>query len=168
MVKTKSKEYCILAGGCFWCMAKPYYEYEGIERVYSGYTGGTEVNPKYEDVKAQLTSHKEAIKIEYDSNVISYDEILNIYFETIDPFDFGGQYIDRGDSYTCSIYYHDDQMLDLAKKYIEKIEKHYNKKVVVALEEEKYFYMAEEYHQDYALKNPREMEKELIESGRKK
>lgn len=161
------KEYCILAGGCFWCVAQPYYECDGVVNVYSGYTGGTEINPKYEDVKAQLTSHKEAVKIEYDSEVLSYKDILDIYFKTIDPFDFGGQFIDRGNSYTCTIYYHNDQMLELSSSYIKSIEDKYNKKVAVSIEKEKTFYMAEEYHQDYALKNPEAMEKELIESGRK-
>ena len=103
-------KHCVLAGGCFWCMAKPYYEYDGIINVYSGYSGGKEINPTYEEVKSQKTSHLECVKLVYDEKIINYIDILNIYFETIDPFDDGGQFIDRGNSYTTAIFYHDDEM----------------------------------------------------------
>lgn len=159
--------YCILAGGCFWCMSKPYYEYEGIEKVYSGYSGGEEVNPTYEQVKKQLTSHMECVKLVYDENIISYKEILDIYFDTIDPFDDGGQFIDRGNSYTTAIFYRNEEMKNFISEYIKNKETIYNKKVVVKILKEKEFYMAEEYHQDFAIKNKEAMEKELIVSGRK-
>lgn len=161
-------DYCVLAGGCFWCMAKPYYEYEGIKKVYSGYSGGFEVNPTYDEVKKQKTGHMEAVKILFNKEEISYKDILDIYFETIDPFDFGGQFIDRGESYTCAIFYHDDEMKKLALEYLLEIERTYKKKVAVKILAEMNFYIAEEYHQDFALKNPEAMEKELVESGRKK
>ena len=158
---------CVLAGGCFWCMSKPYYEYDGIKKVYSGYSGGIEIFPNYEDVKKQKTSHKECVKLIYDESKISFKEILDIYFETIDPFDEYGQFIDRGESYTTAIFYKTDEEKIIANKYIEDIEKRFGKKVAVKVLEENIFYMAEEYHQDYAIKNPEEMERELIESGRK-
>lgn len=164
----KKYNYCILAGGCFWCASKPFYEYEGIKKVYSGYSGGDEINPTYEQVKKQLTKHMESIKIIYDENIISYKKILDIYFETIDPFDDGGQFIDRGYSYTTAIFYQNNEMLVEIKKYINQFEQNLNKKVLVKILPEKEFFMAEEYHQDFAIKNPQEMEKELIESGRKK
>lgn len=159
---------CILAGGCFWCMSKPYYEYDGILKVYSGYSGGNEINPKYEDVKSQKTTHRECVKLVYDPNIISYNDILDIYFNTIDPFDDGGQFIDRGDSYTTALFYNSLEMKKEIENYISNLEIKYQKKIVVKVLEEKEFYMAEEYHQDYAIKNPELMEKELIESGRKK
>lgn len=159
---------CILAGGCFWCMSKPYYEYDGILKVYSGYSGGNEINPKYEDVKSQKTTHRECVKLVYDPNIISYNDILDIYFNTIDPFDDGGQFIDRGDSYTTALFYNSLEMKKEIEEYIKDFEQKHYKKVVVRVLEEKEFYMAEEYHQDYALKNPELMEKELIDSGRKK
>ena len=159
---------CILAGGCFWCMSKPYYEYDGILKVYSGYSGGNEINPKYEDVKSQKTTHRECVKLVYDPNIISYNDILDIYFNTIDPFDDGGQFIDRGDSYTTALFYNSLEMKKEIENYISNLEIKYQKKIVVKVLEEKEFYMAEEYHQDYALKNPELMEKELIDSGRKK
>lgn len=164
-MKNKS---CILAGGCFWCMSKPYYEYDGILKVYSGYSGGNEINPKYEDVKSQKTTHRECVKLVYDPNIISYNDILDIYFNTIDPFDDGGQFIDRGDSYTTALFYNSLEMKKEIENYISNLEIKYQKKIVVKVLEEKEFYMAEEYHQDYALKNPELMEKELIDSGRKK
>lgn len=164
----KNYKYCILAGGCFWCISKPYYEYDGILKVYSGYCGGDEVNPTYEQVKKQETKHMESIKLIYDENIISYKEILDIYFETIDPFDDRGQFIDRGYSYTTAIFYQNNNMLKTINEYIKDYESKIHKKVVVKILPEKEFYMAEEYHQDFAIKNPIEMEKELIESGRKK
>lgn len=157
---------CVLAGGCFWCMAKPYYEYDGIINVYSGYSGGTEILPTYEKVKNQETTHKESVKLIYDESIISYEEILDIYFDTIDPFDDGGQFIDRGNSYTTAIFYRDEIMKERIVQYIKLLEQKYNQKIVVEVLPEKLFYMAEEYHQDYALKNPEAMQKELMESGR--
>lgn len=159
--------YCILAGGCFWCMAKPYYEYDGIINVYSGYSGGDKINPTYEEVKAQKTNHLECVKLIFDEDIISYREILDIYFDTIDPFDDGGQFIDRGLSYTCAIFYHNNFMKEEIFNYIQNKENEYNKKIMVKIREEMPFYMAEEYHQDYAIKNPELMEQELILSGRK-
>lgn len=159
---------CVLAGGCFWCVGKPYYEYEGILRVFSGYTSGNKVLPIYEEVKSQSTHHLEAIKLIFDSKLITYEDILDIYFETIDPYDDGGQFIDRGESYTTCIFYNSLAMKEKVLNYISNFEEKYDKKVAVKVLPEEVFYMAEEYHQDYALKNPELMEKELIESGRKK
>ena len=161
-------KHCILAGGCFWCMAKPYYEYDGIINVYSGYSGGDEVNPTYLDVKGQKTHHLECVKLVYDENIISYKEILNIYFDTIDPFDDGGQFIDRGDSYTTAIFYNSLEMKEEIENFLNEKQKLYNEKIVVKVREEMPFYMAEEFHQDYAIKNPKLMEEELKLSGRLK
>ena len=157
---------CVLAGGCFWCMSKPFYEYEGILKVFSGYSGGVEKNPTYEDVKNQLTTHKECVKLLFDSKIISYQKILDIYFETIDPYDEGGQFIDRGESYTTALFYNSDKMKKEIEEYISNFEKKHNKKVCVKILKESKFYIAEEYHQDYCIKYPELMEKELIESGR--
>ena len=167
-IKFNKIKSCVLAGGCFWCMAKPYYYYEGINKVYSGYCGGKEVFPTYEEVKKQKTSHKETVKILYDSSKISYKEILKIYFDSIDPFDDEGQFIDKGQSYKTAIFTDDLIELELALQFINNIEKTFNQKVTVKLEKEKPFFMAEDYHQDFAVKNPELMEKELIESKRKK
>ena len=156
----------LFAGGCFWCMAKPYYEYDGVISVVSGYAGGSVVNPTYEQVKSGATGHKEAVLLEYDSAVISYRQLLDIYFDTIDPFDEYGQFIDRGDNYTCAIFTDDVEERKIVADYISNIERQFNRKVAVRLLGSAVFYRAEEYHQDYALKNPDAMQEELKASGR--
>lgn len=162
----KNLKTAIFAGGCFWCMSKPYYEYDGIYYVYSGYAGGSEVDPTYEEVKKGKTSHREAIMIVYNPKIISYDKLINIYFNTINPFDGGGQYIDRGFNYTCAIFTDNEDEIKVCKEKINKLEEEFNQKTFVPILEEPVFYMAEEYHQDYAIKNPKEMEIEWISSGR--
>lgn len=152
------------AGGCFWCITPIFANSKGVKRVISGYCGGLEVNPTYEDVKAQKTGHRETINVEYDESVISYSELLEIFLNNVDLYDGEGQYIDRGHSYTLAIYYIDEKQ----KKIIENRLMKFDKPVCVAVEKFDKFYDAEEYHQDYYLKNPEAFEKELVESGRKK
>jgi len=152
------------AGGCFWCITPTFKNIDGVINVTSGYCGGDYVSPKYEEVKAQLTDHRETIKIEYDKDKVSYLKLLNIFFNSVDLYDGGGQYIDRGFSYTLAIYYVDD----IQKKVIENRLLEFDRKPCISLEKYKKFYEAEEYHQDYYLKNPIDFEQELINSGRKK
>ena len=155
------------AGGCFWCVT-PIYKMYGVDRVVCGYSGGDEVNPTYEDVKAQKTGHRETIMLEYEPEKVSYDKLLDIFFANVDPFDGEGQFIDKGFSYTLAIYYTNEAEKNIALGKIKALEEKSGKAVQVALEEFKSFYEAEEYHQDYYLKNPEAFEKELLESGRKK
>lgn len=162
------KTYCILAGGCFWCIAMPFYDMKGVSKVVSGYAGGKEINPTYEDVKAQKTGHREVIKIEYEDEIVSFEELLDIYFSMIDPFDDGGQFIDRGNSYTTAIFYKNEEMKKISLAKIKEIENISHRQVKVELIKETNFFDAEDYHQEYGLKNPEKIEKELIDSGRKK
>ncbi len=155
------------AGGCFWCVT-PIYKMYGVDRVVCGYSGGDEENPSYEDVKAQKTGHRETIMLEYDPGKVSYSKLLDIFFANVDPFDSEGQFIDKGFSYTLAIYYNNDEEMAMAKERIESLKEDSGKEVFVAVEPFKSFYEAEEYHQDYYLKNPEAFEKELVESGRKK
>ena len=97
-------EKAYFAGGCFWCIT-PIYKMYGVDEVVCGYSGGDEVDPKYEDVKAQKTGHRETIMLTYDPKEVSYDTLLDIYLANVDPFDGEGQYIDKGFSYTLAIYY---------------------------------------------------------------
>lgn len=150
------------AGGCFWCITPTFKNTNGVSAVTCGYCGGDEVNPTYEDVKKQKTQHRETIKIEYDENIVSYETLLNIFINNVDINDDGGQYIDRGHSYTLAIYYENGEQ----KKTIDKVLE--GKNACISIEPLKVFYDAEEYHQDYYLKNPKEFEEELINSGRKK
>ena len=155
------------AGGCFWCVT-PIYKMYGVDEVICGYAGGDEKDPTYEQVKHQETGHRETIKLVYDSEKVSYDKLLDIYFANVDPFDAEGQFIDKGFSYTLAIFYMSDDEKKTALEKIAKIEQESGKKVQVGVLPFKNFYEAEEYHQDYYLKNPEAFEKELIESGRKK
>ena len=156
--------FAYFAGGCFWCITPTFADIDGVIKVTSGYCGGDEVNPTYEDVKKQKTNHRETIKIEYDENKVDYRSLLKIFFDNVDLYDEGGQYIDRGHSYTLAVYYIDDNQ----KKIIEEELSKYDKQVFISVEKYKMFYDAEEYHQDYYLKHPKEFEEELINSGRRK
>ncbi len=155
------------AGGCFWCVT-PIYKMYGVDKVVCGYSGGDEPNPTYEDVKAQKTGHRETIMLEYDPGKVSYDFLLDIFLANVDPFDGEGQFIDKGFSYTLAVYYTCEEERILAQKRIEALSAGSGKEVHIALEPFKSFYEAEEYHQDYYLKNPEAFEKELRESGRKR
>lgn len=166
MEKEKKISTIVLAGGCFWCVAMPYYDLEGILEVTSGYIGGSKTDAIYEKVKSQQTLHREAIRLTYDQTKISLKEILDIYFSVIDPFDSGGQFIDRGSSYTLALFYNTTKDKSIISEYINSFEKTKNQKVAIEVLEETEFYPAEEYHQNYAIKNPKEMEEELINSGR--
>lgn len=162
MIKT-----AYFAGGCFWCIT-PVFKIYGAKNVVSGYSGGDEVNPTYEDVKHQKTGHRETIAVTYDDEKTSYEKLVQIFLANIDPYDGGGQFIDRGHSYTTAIYYNDEKEKEIAEKALETLEREASEKPEVVIEKFKSFYEAEEYHQDYYLKNPEAFEKELIESGRKK
>ena len=97
------------AGGCFWCITPIFAETEGVIKVTSGFSGGKEVNPSYEDVKKQKTMHRETIEIEYNNEVISFKELLEIFLTHVDLFDGEGQYIDRGRSYSLAVYYENEE-----------------------------------------------------------
>lgn len=155
------------AGGCFWCVT-PIYKTFGVDQVICGYAGGDEENPTYEQVKHQETGHRETIKLVYDPEKVTYDTLLEIYFANVDPFDAEGQFIDKGFSYTLAIFYTSDEEREKAEAKIHALEQSSGKKTYIELLPYKNFYEAEEYHQDYYLKNPEAFEKELIESGRKK
>lgn len=154
------------AGGCFWCITPPLRSVPGVLRVTSGYAGGDEADPDYEDVKYQRTGHRETIKIEYDPAVVKYDALVEAFLGAVDPFDGEGQFIDRGRSYTLAIYYTDTGERDIAQKALSAISARSGKEVFVALEPHKTFYKATEEHQDYDLKNPEAFQRELVESGR--
>ena len=156
------------AGGCFWCITPTFQEMEGVTSVTSGYSGGAEVNPSYEDVKYQRTGHRETIRIEYEEEKVSYGELLEIFLAGVDPFDEGGQFIDRGHSYTLAVYYETEAERQLAEAAIRALEAESGQKVYISLEPYGQFYTAEEEHQDYYRKHPEEFRQELIDSGRLK
>lgn len=149
-------EKATFAGGCFWCMVKPFEEWPGIISLVSGYTGGTKENPTYEEVCSKDTGHYEAVQITFDPMVFSYRKLLDVYWQQIDPTDAGGQFFDRGDSYRTAIFYHSEQQRHEAEASKQALEQsgRFNKPIVTPIIPAVTFYLAEDYHQDYHKKNP--------------
>jgi len=149
-------ELATFAGGCFWCMVSPFEEMDGILKVISGYTGGTTENPTYKEVCSDTTGHYEAVQITYDPNRISYDKLLELYWQQIDPTDPEGQFNDRGHSYQTAIFYHNEEQLQkaLASKSRLAASKRYDKETVTKIIPATTFYPAEDYHQEFHRKNP--------------
>ncbi|WAW15674.1 peptide-methionine (R)-S-oxide reductase MsrB [Peptostreptococcus equinus] len=154
------------AGGCFWCMVKPYTMYEGVIKVESGYMGGTKENPTYEEVSTGDTKHLEVIQIYFDDDKISYNELLNIYWKQINPYDPIGQFADVGSQYLTAIFYHDDEQKKLAEKSKKTIEEKNGKAVYTQIRPIEIFYKAEEYHQDYYKKSSKHYNIYYKNSGR--
>ncbi|EOB7684821.1 TPA: peptide-methionine (S)-S-oxide reductase MsrA [Staphylococcus aureus] len=150
-----TKEYATLAGGCFWCMVKPFTSYPGIKSVVSGYSGGHVDNPTYEQVCTNQTGHVEAVQITFDPEVTSFENILDIYFKTFDPTDDQGQFFDRGESYQPVIFYHDEHQKKAAEFKKQQLNEQgiFKKPVITPIKPYKNFYPAEDYHQDYYKKN---------------
>jgi peptide-methionine (S)-S-oxide reductase len=143
------------AGGCFWCMEPPFDKLEGVIDTISGYAGGPEENPTYEQVARGLTGHAEVVQVVYDPARISYAELLHVFWRNIDPLAVDRQFCDAGRQYRSAIFYHDEAQRDAARKSLEEIRQRFSEPVatVVAPLQDS-FYPAEAYHQDYYLKNP--------------
>ncbi|MGL5255307.1 MAG: peptide-methionine (R)-S-oxide reductase MsrB [Brevinema sp.] len=157
------------SGGCFWCTEADFEKIPGVIDVISGYAGGKEVNPTYEQVSAGKTSHREGVRVTYDFNKVSYEQLLDAYIRTIDPTDATGSFVDRGRHYTAAIYYVDDNQRLSAETLIQNVARlspFKDKKIAVALQRYTNFYPAEEYHQDYAKKNSFRYSLYRINSGR--
>ena len=156
------------AGGCFWCMVKPFDQLEGIISITSGYTGGISENPTYEEVCSNKTGHLEAVQIIYNPLLISYNELLEMYWPLIDPTDDVGQFHDRGESYKTAIFYHTKEQKELAELSKKKIEdsKLFKKPIVTEIREAEVFYDAEDYHQDFYKKDPNHYRRYREGSGR--
>ena len=154
------------AGGCFWCITPPFYEVDGVLSVASGFSGGDEENPSYEDVKAQKTGHRETICISYNPDKVSYRKLLEVFLSNVDPFDGGGQFIDRGRSYTLAVYFSTGDEEAAALEMIGALEAESGRKVRISVEKFKSFIMAEEYHQDWYRKHPEAFVCEMKASGR--
>lgn len=161
-------EKATFAGGCFWCMVKPFDQWDGVKSVISGYIGGHLKNPTYEQVKTGSTGHYEAVEITYDSNQISFEQILSLYWAQIDPTDPDGQFHDRGSQYRTAIFYHNEEQKQLALKSKQNLEDsgRFNQPIVTEIINYSTFYPAEEYHQDFYQKNKDEYEKDRQLSGR--
>jgi len=144
------------AGGCFWCMEPPFDKLDGVISTTSGYTGGSQPDPTYKQVSHGGTGHAEAVQIVYDPQRIDYAELLDVYWHNIDPTTAGGQFCDWGDQYRSEIFYHTPEQQQLAEQSKAALEelKPFKDPVVTAISPASTFYPAEDYHQDYYLKNP--------------
>ena len=143
-----------LAGGCFWCLEEAFQDEKGVISAISGYSGGHTINPTYKEVSKGDTGHIEALEVIYEDKTISMNQIFNIFFQNIDPFDGNGQFCDRGYHYQSAIFISNEKIKNLSNKYISIIENLYNQKVKTLLLDFDKFYNAEDYHQDYYIKNP--------------
>jgi peptide-methionine (S)-S-oxide reductase len=145
------------AGGCFWCMEGPFDELEGVLSTTSGYTGGTRANPTYAEVSGGGTGHVEAVEVLYDPTKVSYDRLLQVFWQNVDPLDDRGQFCDKGSQYRAKIFVHNEAQTSLAeasKQALSATPKFQNAPIVTAIEPAQTFYPAEDYHQDYYLKHP--------------
>ena len=143
------------AGGCFWCMEPPYDELDGVISTTSGYIGGKLDNPTYEQVSAGYTGHTEAVEILYDPEKVTYQELLDVFWVNIDPTVRDRQFCDGGNQYRTGIFYHNEEEKQLAEAYKQKlIDSGRFNQVVTEVTAAMTFYPAEEYHQDYYMKNP--------------
>ncbi|WP_019850441.1 peptide-methionine (R)-S-oxide reductase MsrB [Desulfitobacterium sp. PCE1] len=154
-VDTMNVEVATLAGGCFWCMESVYRPLDGVLEVLSGYTGGHVENPTYNEVCSHTTGHMEAVQIKFNPNRVSYREILDLFWQQIDPTDPGGQFHDRGESYRTAIFYHNEEQRHLAEESKNALTRslRFNKPIVTKILPAAPFYPAEDYHQGYYEKN---------------
>jgi peptide-methionine (S)-S-oxide reductase len=144
------------AAGCFWCVEPPYDKTEGVVSTTSGYTGGKVAGATYRQVGMGGTGHAEAVRVVYDPAKVGYDKLLEIYWKNVDPLDAKGQFCDKGEPYRPVIFVHDEEQRRLAEasKAALAASGRFKQPIVVAIEPASDFWIAEDYHQDYYLKNP--------------
>jgi peptide-methionine (S)-S-oxide reductase len=145
-----------LAGGCFWCLEAVYDEVKGVQSVESGYAGGHLEDPSYKAVCTGMTGHAEVVRITFDPDVVSYRDLLNVFFGIHDPTTLNRQGADVGTQYRSAIFYHDDEQKKIAEEVIKELEsqKIFDRPIVTTLEKMDKLYMAEDYHQEYFANNP--------------
>jgi peptide methionine sulfoxide reductase msrA/msrB len=158
----------VFAGGCFWCLERPYEKLVGVAEVISGYTGGSKPDPSYREVASGRTDHREAVRVYYSPEVISYEQLLEVFWRNIDPTDNGGQFVDRGNHYRTAIYWQGGEQLAAARASKQELAESakFSEPIVTDIEEFYIFYTAEEYHQDYYKKAAASYENYYGGSGR--
>lgn len=156
MSNEQGTEQATLAGGCFWCVEAVFDELRGVERVESGYAGGGVQNPSYQQVCTGTTGHAEVVRVTYDPNVVSYRELLGVFFSTHDPTQLNRQGADVGTQYRSAVFYHTPEQREAAREVIAELEaqKVWDGTIVTTLEPLTEFYPAEDYHRDYYRRNP--------------
>ena len=163
-----SEAVAVLAGGCFWCMQPPFDALDGVVETQVGYTGGTVDGPTYEQVSSGQTDHVEAVEVRYDPEEVGYDEILDVFWRSIDPTDEGGQFADRGDHYRTAIFVADDREREIAEASREDMDAEgpFDDPIVTEIRDAGDFWVAEDYHQDYYKTNERHYRSYYEGSGR--
>ena len=146
-------ETAIFAGGCFWCMEEAYEEVPGVSAVVSGYAGGEVENPTYTQVTSGRTGHYEVVEVEYDPGQVTYEELLEVFWRNVDPFDDRGQFCDKGSQYLSAIFVKDDEERKLAEATKEEVAARFSMPVSTEILAESVFYPAEDYHQDFYKTN---------------
>lgn len=166
--KQQNERVATFAGGCFWCVEEAFEQLEGVREVVSGYAGGTERNPTYEQVSSGQTGHTEAAQIYYNPDIISYAGLLQKYWRIIDPTDAQGQFVDRGRQYRPEIFVHNEQQRRVAEQSKAWLKEHgpFSEPIIVPITDFTTFYPAEQYHQDYYDKNPVRYNLYTYNSGR--
>jgi peptide-methionine (S)-S-oxide reductase len=144
------------AGGCFWCMEPPFDKLPGVMSTTSGYMGGKTKNPTYEQVSSGTTGHTEVVQVEYDPAKVSYEKLLEVFWRNIDPTQRDGQFCDHGTQYRSEIFYHDDTQRKLAEESKGQLAKSkpFKGDIVTEVTRAGEFYRAEDYHQDFYVRNP--------------
>lgn len=158
-----NEQIATFAGGCFWCIEASLEDQDGVSKAISGYAGGKEVNPTYKEVASGKTSHREAVQVYFDPNIISYKELVTFFFWQIDPTQEDGQFVDKGFQYTTAIFYHNQHQKQIAEEVLKEIQKKFDKPIVTKILPFTTFYEAEEYHQDYSKK--RTIQYKIYEQG---
>jgi peptide methionine sulfoxide reductase msrA/msrB len=154
--ENKNFEIATFAGGCFWCTESEFEKVKGVNEVIAGYTGGYKENPSYAEVSSGKTGHYEAVQVLYDPDQVTYQELLQIFWRTIDPTDPHGQFADQGFQYRTAIFYHNEEQKLLAEEFKKELEQsgRFDRPIVTAILPFTRFYAAEDYHQDFNKKNP--------------
>jgi peptide methionine sulfoxide reductase msrA/msrB len=167
-VTNKTPVNATFAGGCFWCIEGAYMGVKGVDQAVSGYAGGEESTATYNQVLTGETDHREAVRVRYYPSIITYSELLDIYWRSIDPTDPGGQFADRGPQYTTAIYPHNTRQYKLAVESKENLSESgkFDEPIVTEIENYTTFFRAEDYHQNYSRKNTAEYKRYERASGR--
>ena len=167
-VAVVGEQLATLAGGCFWCMEPPFEGLPGVRSVLAGYTGGPEKNPSYGQVSSGRTGHTEAVQIVFDPKVVSYAELLHVFWRSMDPTDAGGQFADQGSQYRPGVFVHDAAQREVAERSRQELAKsgRFEKPIVVEITDYDVFYPAEAYHQDYYRTNTSHYKRYRKGSGR--
>jgi len=153
---SSQREVATLAGGCFWCLEAAFQDLKGVERVQSGYAGGRVANPSYEQVCTGTTGHAEVVQITFDPQVVSFDDLLHVFFTIHDPTTLNQQGVDVGTQYRSAIFYHTPDQKAAAKRVMAELQSEHvwDDPIVTELKPLEAFYPAEEYHRDYYRRNP--------------